>query len=300
MNNFVDMTNDIFDQEYDNWEEYLSDDEFEVDPPTPTPPLIKKESEQEKQARILQHLSDISKMSGYLTWKEKEENKLEESDLDDKEFPVLGSKVSTKKSAKISRLFPDTNTRKLVIMGKSYEEKVHDKQKFNEFKRSEAFNLLADKNVLNKKLEKTRMCNSIEKNEKCQHGAKCRFAHSLDELNISKCFFGDGCRYIKNLGGKVVNNGKLCPHRHPNETTDEFYNRTNLIRFKKTNTKVLDLTSVVKKAEDFIEHSKIIESSKPKPVVSETVLRVPPELAVQAMELAIKGGKRSVRVEIIN
>lgn len=42
-------------------------------------------------------------------------------------------------------------------------------------------------------LEKTKLCNSIIKGEKCKH-RKCRYAHSVDELVIPMCFFGKGCR----------------------------------------------------------------------------------------------------------
>lgn len=319
MSGFVDtMNNEYFSgEEYDNWEEYLSDDDISVAPvSTPIPPPLKKETEEEKQARILKHLADIAAVTERLNWIG--EKKLEqERELDNKEFPVLGTKAPTKdKSLKTPRM--STNIRKMVITGKSYAEKFREKQKqkneiVKDNKRTEAFSLLADREVLEKKLEKTRMCNSIDKKEKCPHGERCRFAHSLDELNISKCFFGDECRFVKNVGGRVVNSDrKVCPHRHPNETTDEFYFRTNLCRFKKEEPKILDLTRVVehrvKKENEFNNDREqgINWSSKVKvvtPVVdsskTDTILRVPRELAIQAMELAIKSGNTSVCVEII-
>lgn len=311
------MNNDYFSgEEYDNWEEYLTDDDIPIGP-EPIPPPIKKESEEEKQARILKHLADIAAISEHLNWVEEKKKTEPERELDNEEFPVLGTKAPAKnKPLKTPRMSSITNTQKLIITGKSYAEKFRDNQKKEvekDTKRTQAFSFLADREVLEKKLEKTRMCNSIDKKEKCPHGERCRFAHSLDELNISKCFFGDECRFIKNVGGKVVNGGvKMCPHRHPNETTNEFYIRTNLARFKKEEPKVLDLTSVVenrvKKEKEFSNDRAqgINWASKVKtvsPVVNssnaETVLRVPRELAVQAVELAMKSGSGPVRVEII-
>ena len=50
-----------------------------------------------------------------------------------------------------------------------------------------AYNILADKEKLALSLVRSRMCISVDKNEKCHQGDNCRFAHSLEDLKISDC-----------------------------------------------------------------------------------------------------------------
>jgi hypothetical protein len=98
-------------------------------------------------------------------------------------------------------------------------------------KRCNGFDILKDKNVMAKKLEKTKMCISISTGKKCPHGIKCRFAHSVEELcNI--CMFGSSCKNVKKI---TKNNGSIsfenrrgciCLFKHPEETNDNFLART--------------------------------------------------------------------------
>ena len=98
-------------------------------------------------------------------------------------------------------------------------------------KRCNGFDILKDKNVMAKKLEKTKMCISISTGKRCPHGIKCRFAHSVEELcNI--CMFGSSCKNVKKI---TKNNGSIsfenrrgciCLFKHPEETNDNFLART--------------------------------------------------------------------------
>ena len=98
-------------------------------------------------------------------------------------------------------------------------------------KRCNGFDILKDKNVMAKKLEKTKMCISISTGKKCPHGIKCRFAHSVEELcNI--CMFGSSCKNIKKItktNGSISfenRRGCVCLFKHPEETNDNFLART--------------------------------------------------------------------------
>jgi len=59
---------------------------------------------------------------------------------------------------------------------------------------------------------KTRICESIQQGVACRHGAKCRYAHSPDELNLVECHYRDTCK------------NPSCTFSH-GETTAEYYDR---------------------------------------------------------------------------
>ena len=96
--------------------------------------------------------------------------------------------------------------------------------------RSKAFEKLEDRKKSAPSLLKTRMCRSTETGEKCPHGDRCRFAHTVEELRISECFFGDRCRFVRRHrtqeGVYFNNSGKFCNHLHPGESRECYYKRT--------------------------------------------------------------------------
>ena len=367
-------------EEYGSWEDY---EEYEEPAPQVHKPAqlpIKTQRVQENAERNLQQeeeqkrreAREIEMVQSKLNWvnmTEKTRNMEPASSRDD-EFPTLDATFKQKNHKKhpyyrpneLRQGFPSgrmVKGKKLIVTGVSYgeerrrhyqhyqhyQQENYQYEKTVEAERTKAFEVLADKDGLEKKLTKTRMCNSVGKG-KCHHGVQCRFAHSLDELKISTCFFGDRCRFIKVVQSKVVNSGrKNCEHKHPQESEDEFYTRTGLDRFKpkmdfkagvekekvlgsgyaqKTNLFtppkriVLDIPSPAKPSVDKPSVDKIVtkesnETAKlhtqqialAAPTVTatsepeETVLRVPRELAMQAMELLIASGNSRIRVEII-
>lgn len=215
----------------------------------------------------------------------------------------------------------------MVIDRKSYADERNELRINNTADfvvRSVAFEALADKEGLEKTLEKTRMCNSVGKG-KCHHGNRCRFAHHLDELNIITCFFDHRCRFIEIVAGKVVDYGaKMCTHKHTAESKEEFFTRTGLDRFKGEKPKVVE-TQQLTKVTDMIprsvqQHKYDVKhplapqpSPKAVPILvldqevsdkklveeEETVLRVPMELVLKAMEFAMKSGRNRIRIEIV-
>ena len=84
---------------------------------------------------------------------------------------------------------------------------------------------------LNSANTKTRMCESVLNSVKCRHGSKCRFAHSVDELKLTKCCFGDDCKLIciDSNGNYFNKNGwSRCTYQHPCETVENYKNRNSL------------------------------------------------------------------------
>jgi len=231
---------------------------------------------------------------------------------------------------------------KLVVPIKTYKDELQDKYRQDErcqddhrrCQRAEAYNALSNKTELGVNLAKTRMCNSVEKNEECRHGKGCRFAHSLEELVMRNCFFKGECRFVRFEHGKLVNNGRdICRNKHPHESQDEFIERVGLAHYKNRDVpthvpthvqspKVITLEKNMHDCDRYTTSTNswasTLKASLKPPVAScpvvekpllevlylpfenkEVVLRVPRELVMQALELAIKSGNTSIRVEVV-
>jgi hypothetical protein len=229
---------------------------------------------------------------------------------------------------------------KLDVPIKTYKDEIHHKcqNDHRHSQRSEAYNALSNKTELGNNLAKTRMCDSVEKKETCRHGRGCRFAHSLEELVMRACFFKDECRFVRFERNKLVNNGRdICRNKHPHETENEFLERVGLCHYKTTHVpthvptpKVITheksmhtcdrhttsswatkLMASLKPSSPLLEEvllpfeEKQVSASPPsfeKQVLpaKEVVLRVPKELVMQALELAIKSGNTCIRVEVVD
>ena len=149
---------------------------------------------------------------------------------------------------------------KIILGHRSYEE---------ELRKTDAYELFADKEKLASSLTKTRMCNSVDKNEQCVHGDNCRFAHNLVELKISTCVFEDKCRFVRMWNGKLYNNGaKICNHKHPQENTEDFMCRVGLDRYNKQN----------KNKEILLRPAQIVQSppTQSQPVQFPQIVQSPP------------------------
>ena len=80
-------------------------------------------------------------------------------------------------------------------------------------------------------LEYTRPCKHVVENKKDDkygvcYREKCTFAHSLDELKLAECSFGDNCMFIEEKLDFRTNRIKICMFKHPFETKDEYFRRT--------------------------------------------------------------------------
>ena len=120
-------------------------------------------------------------------------------------------------------------------------------------KRTAAFEQLKDKDTMSKRLNKTRLCWSVQKGVPCPHGiGKCTFAHTKEELRMEPCLFGYHCRFVSWREEEYCNNSsckRKCTYLHPEETRDNYMKRTGLDKIEiKTiapiKTKVTDLVPV--------------------------------------------------------
>jgi len=84
--------------------------------------------------------------------------------------------------------------------------------------------------TIKKNFEKTQICKSIALKKKCSHGKTCKFAHSIDELNVLNCSFADKCKLItvKNMIYSNTNETKICFYKHPSESKANFLKRNKL------------------------------------------------------------------------
>jgi len=120
-------------------------------------------------------------------------------------------------------------------------------------KRTAAFEQLKDKDTMSKRLNKTRLCWSVQKGVPCPHGiGKCTFAHTKEELRMEPCLFGYHCRFVSWREEEYCNNSsckRKCTYLHPEETRDNYMKRTGLDKIEikiiaPIKTKVTDLVPV--------------------------------------------------------
>jgi len=76
--------------------------------------------------------------------------------------------------------------------------------------------------------EKSELCKSFGKYN-CHHGKTCRYAHSLKELNVIKCRYGNRCFDVDCIGTKYVNRknikNRVCQRQHEGETIENVHYR---------------------------------------------------------------------------
>ena len=162
----------------------------------------------------------------------------------------------------------------------------------------------------------TQMCRSVGTNEHCRHGNNCRFAHDTSELVFLDCSFGLGCRNVDRHSSGVYKNkaGKTCNYMHPGETKASVCNRAGIKTVKSINMPTEPSTSskpIKTHQSSDQDKTKIMCRSvgTDEPCMhgsncrfsheEEIVIRVPKDLALQAMEIAMKSGKTNIRIEIV-
>jgi hypothetical protein len=151
------------------------------------------------------------------------------------------------------------------------------------------------------KLACTQMCRSVKTNEPCRHGNNCRFAHDTSELVFLDCSFGIGCRNVDRHSSGVYKNkaGKTCNHMHPGETKSSVCNRAGInVRSNDMSSKSIK-SSEQEKSKTVCTSVRADEPCRSSSHEDEIVIRVPKELALQAMDIAMKSGKKKIRIEIV-
>ena len=78
---------------------------------------------------------------------------------------------------------------------------------------------LTDTTNMRTTLKCTKMCKSVTTGKKCHHGSRCRYAHSVDELQVAECFFKESCKHVRKSGSDYINSShKKCSFIHPGES----------------------------------------------------------------------------------
>ena len=161
------------------------------------------------------------------------------------------------------------------------------------------------------KLACTQMCRSVGTNEPCRHGNNCRFAHDTSELVFIYCSFGIGCRNVDRQSSGVYKNkaGKTCNHMHPGETKSSVCNRAGIKTDKSISMPTAPLKPIKNQQTSDQDKTKTLcrsvgtdepcRDSSRSSHEDEIVIRVPKDLALQAMEIAMKSGKTNIRIEIV-
>jgi len=221
-------------------------------------------------------------------------------------------KTETKKHAKIESPFIEEENGWDLVKPAPPKNRDHV--------RSQALDTLADQQKLREAKKYTKLCDSVTSGKPCRHGERCRFAHSIEQLTVSPCFFKEKCRHVKKVDGLIHNiDGKpCCKHIHPCETKEHFLQRTG-VQLPTPPTPPTQPTPSTpsrrglgrppKNQKKRMIPSKVTEVDlKPQPIVMkpvekemrETLIQVPnAEMATQAMEMAIKSGIKNIRVEIV-
>ena len=161
-------------------------------------------------------------------------------------------------------------------------------------KRCDAFDTLVDKDKMAQKFEKTRMCKSIEDKTRCPHGARCKFAHSLDELNIRDCLFDGNCNLVEVRDGKCLNKSKTkkCSFKHSCEEKEDYYYRVGLKTRQQVRAQVVVIPPPPKKIEKWTD----VVSRGP----TECLIRASTkEEAMEKMWRELEKGKKNIKVEIV-
>lgn len=162
----------------------------------------------------------------------------------------------------------------------------------------------------------TRPCSSLIKGDKCDKGLECTFAHSMDQLKLTNCNFGNNCKNI--ICGKDIiqnaNNGKVCTFIHrPIETQEMYCKRVYTINnrlnngFKERAPKVFSPKPYV--AKTFVGKPIVDELCVEKPftnnqnvhlieVGDKIVIDVPKNMMVEILEMLVKIGKTNIELRI--
>lgn len=163
------------------------------------------------------------------------------------------------------------------------EWQVHQtKQQKKDVGRKTGFEMLAKQSTEQPHLSCTRLCNSVLDGSNCNHGIRCRFAHSIHQLVRKDCVFGVSCKYVcREVKGSYRNRHgeKVCTFWHPEETDTSYGARMGV---KQSTPRVA-------------EPVKLTLKPAPQPVV----IRVSKEMAKSAMDMAVARGLTNFRIDII-
>jgi hypothetical protein len=244
-------------------------------------------------------------------------------------FTVVASKKRARKQKKVEKKVekkaPKKKGRGRVLqiqVGKTYTEEKRSRNSGYD-KRCRGFETMGDKKALETRLAKTSMCRSVKTGKRCRH-KKCRFAHSIKELTIRECAFGEECRFVRFVDGKWVNKsktGKMCSCSHPGEAKEDYFARCG-IECPTKKVVVAPRKLVLKPKVDEVKATPVVRTPvvrtkanpwgkkvpkalAPVPLTRQvadgtkgapTIIRVPAAMFEKAMEMAMKRGLENFEI----
>ena len=161
----------------------------------------------------------------------------------DDDFTLIKRKENIKKIN-----LEDFPTPGSVILTKEQEKEIVTSNKLNCVRKVElevtnhrtiAFNHMANKDTVAKALLCTKGCRNIQRDTQTgEFGVcfrkYCTFAHSMAELQPSRCSFDLSCRFrngrIIDWDTRTIAPGSKCKFHHSNETIDQYYSRSGMTR----------------------------------------------------------------------
>ena len=177
-----------------------------------------EEEKDEEAEEIMISLMTFKDLPSQPTWETQEKEKQEEEDK--KEQQRLAKKQEEDSWIQVPVRKKHNPIEPIVLkMGiQSYKTQSNPEIKESKNTRKEARENL--ENTKEGQLN-SRMCNSVGSGEPCRHGERCRFAHSIEQLSPTKCFFGNECKFLD------------CTHRtcnfiHPCEDKLAYCKRTGI------------------------------------------------------------------------
>jgi hypothetical protein len=170
----------------------------------------------------------------------KEEVDTNPRNLDEDEFPALGTvPTPTKKQSVPRALKPKKGDKRkkvtrFIVATSRIEEIQRERREHVQNERDAAFAKLENKEELSTSLEGTKVCKYVVRDpESGEFGTcyreKCTFAHSKESLKDPLCAFGDKCRHIHGRRDRKtgqLNTARKCMFRHPSESREEYMERT--------------------------------------------------------------------------
>jgi hypothetical protein len=141
-------------------------------------------------------------------------------------------------------------------------------------------------------INRTKLCVSIQMGKPCLFLDKCRFAHSIDELQINMCLFSDNCIYVTRQSEEYWLNktkGKICKYLHQNETKENYVKR---IKYGKDQKIMPPPKKHTEEIPDINHIYSTISYTEPH------LIRGPKHIVEQIISLAILQGKKNLVIQI--
>ena len=145
-------------------------------------------------------------------------------------------KVTEKKSVEVKKTVKSKQKKVTIQVGNGIIEQARQRRCDTDkiyADRTEAFSSIKDKEKHKDDFKFTSMCRSVLTGKKCYHKS-CRFAHTIEQLELRQCKFGQECRFVVRDEGvyKNKNNNRPCAFLHPEESKEQLEVRLGIKRKK--------------------------------------------------------------------